>query len=151
MHQSRDSQSLPERRVPSGGPSANLFSQSQSRNPFSHYGTRRDSAPSAQTRLSHANSSHGQTPSRESSHSQRLTPLSESQPGFHLIYESSSDWSFVLSNEHHKTPPKLSQSQLPMSKSCSTASPKPYISKKDVATQVTQKQMARLFKLHSRE
>ena len=71
--------------------------------------------------------------------------------GFTLIRESSSDWSFVPSNEHHETPPKLYQSQLPMSKSCSTASPKPYISKKDVATQVTPKEMARLSKFDSPE
>ena len=70
--------------------------------------------------------------------------------GFTLIHEWSSDWLFVQSNEHYQTPPKLGQSQTRFSQ-LKPASLKPYISKKNVATQVTPKQMARLSKFHSRE
>lgn len=105
--QSRDSESLSQRRVPSREPSANSFSQSQSRNSISRYGTlHRDSTPLVQTPLNSGNNSqHAQTQSQT---------LFRSQFG---------------------------QSQPTMSKSNSKSSLKTYISKREVAMQVTPKRM----------
>ena len=124
----RESQSASDRRVPLR---ANIFSQSQSRQSLSQAGTF-----SRESQLS------SQRP-RDSQPAQSSQSLFRSQLGFTLI----SDWSIVPSNKHRKNPPQLGQSQLRMSNSKSSL--KSYTSKKDVATQVTPKRMARLarFKL----
>ena len=116
--QSRDSESLSQRRVPSREPSANSFSQSQSRNSISRYGTlHRDSTPLVQTPLNSGNNSqHAQTQSQT---------LFRSQLGFHS--DPRTDFGLVHAHEHHETPSKFGQSQPTMSKSNSKSSLKTYI------------------------
>ena len=121
----RESQSASDRRVPFR---ANIFSQSQSRHSLSQVGTF-----SRESQLSSQRPRDSQPAQTQSSQS-----LFRSQLGFTLI----SDWSIVSSNKHQEIPHKLGQSQLRMSNSKSSL--KTYSSKKDVATQVTPKRMARL-------
>ena len=71
--------------------------------------------------------------------------------GFIPILEPILDWLMVSAYEQHETPSKFGQSQPTMSKSSSKSSLKTYISKREVATQVTPKRMARLSKPRLRE
>ena len=121
----REPQSTSDRRVP------NNFSQSQSRQSISQVGTF-----SRESQLSSQRPRDSQPTQTQSSQS-----LFRSQLGFTLI----SEWSIVPTNKHQETPRQLCQSQLRMFNSKSRL--KTYTSKRDVATQVTPKRMARLAKL----